>query len=125
LGLVLGLTTRKEGRLAGMTLGLGVVLAYYAVIALAEAWTKSGARANGAGGGRDQERGAHERPGRSRRILGPLDPEHRPRHSGNACTLAPHTAAWWTRVASPGSRLGHYQTNPDPALGFEIGRAHD
>src|SRR5262245_12431193 len=47
LGLALGLSTRKEGRLAGLTLGLGVVLAYYAVMALAETWTKSVARNNG------------------------------------------------------------------------------
>ena len=44
LGLALGLSTRKEGRLAGMTLGLAVVLAYYAVMALAESWVKNVAR---------------------------------------------------------------------------------
>ena len=40
LGLALGLNTRKEGRLAGLTLGLAVILVYYALFGLAEAWTK-------------------------------------------------------------------------------------
>jgi LPS export ABC transporter permease LptG/LPS export ABC transporter permease LptF len=44
LALALGLSTRKEGRLAGLALGLAVVLAYYSVMALAEGWTKGLAR---------------------------------------------------------------------------------
>lgn len=47
LGLSLGLSTRKEGRLAGLTLGLGVVLAYYAIMGLTEAWAKGVARTGG------------------------------------------------------------------------------
>ncbi len=45
IALPLGLNTRKEGRLAGLTLGLAVILAYYVVMAVAEAWTKGLARA--------------------------------------------------------------------------------
>ena len=44
VGLALGLNTRKEGRLAGLTLGLAVILSYWAVMALAEAWVKGIAR---------------------------------------------------------------------------------
>jgi lipopolysaccharide export system permease protein len=40
LGLALGLHTRKEGKLGGLTLGLAVIFAYYAVMAQAESWTK-------------------------------------------------------------------------------------
>lgn len=40
IGLALGLTTRQGGRLAGLTLGLGVILIYYALMTMAEAWTK-------------------------------------------------------------------------------------
>lgn len=47
LGLALGLSTRKEGRLAGLTLGLAVVLAYYAIMGLTEAWAKGVARTGG------------------------------------------------------------------------------
>ena len=44
IGLALGLNTRREGRLAGLTLGLIVILLYYALFALAEAWTKGVAK---------------------------------------------------------------------------------
>lgn len=44
VGLGVGLNTRKEGRLAGLTLGLGIIMVYYAAMGLAEAWTKGAAR---------------------------------------------------------------------------------
>ncbi len=40
IGLALGLHTRKEGKLAGLTLGLIVIFIYYALLELAEAATK-------------------------------------------------------------------------------------
>jgi lipopolysaccharide export system permease protein len=40
LGVALGLHTRREGKLAGITLGLVVITAYYGLLELAEAWTK-------------------------------------------------------------------------------------
>ncbi len=40
LGLALGLHTRKEGRLAGFALGLGVIFLYYGLLTGAEALTK-------------------------------------------------------------------------------------
>ncbi|MEZ5319652.1 MAG: LptF/LptG family permease [Vicinamibacterales bacterium] len=40
IGLVLGLHTRTEGKLAGLTQGLAIVFLYYAVMTQAEAWTK-------------------------------------------------------------------------------------
>jgi LPS export ABC transporter permease LptG/LPS export ABC transporter permease LptF len=40
IALVLGLHTRREGKLAGLVLGLGVVFVYYGLMAQAEAWTK-------------------------------------------------------------------------------------
>ena len=40
IGLALGLHTRREGKLAGMTMGLAVVGAYYAIMIQAEAMTK-------------------------------------------------------------------------------------
>jgi len=43
-GLGVGLNTRKEGRLAGLTLGLAIIMIYYATMGLAEAWAKSAAR---------------------------------------------------------------------------------
>lgn len=42
LALPLGLHTRKEGKLAGFTLGLAMIFAYYALLAQAEALTKGG-----------------------------------------------------------------------------------
>jgi LPS export ABC transporter permease LptG/LPS export ABC transporter permease LptF len=47
VGLALGLNTRKEGRLAGLTLGLAVILFYYALFGLSEAWVKGIARDGG------------------------------------------------------------------------------
>jgi len=44
IGLGVGLNTRKEGRLAGLTLGLAIIMIYYATMGLAEAWAKSAAR---------------------------------------------------------------------------------
>jgi LPS export ABC transporter permease LptG/LPS export ABC transporter permease LptF len=41
LGLAMGLHTRKEGKLASMVLGLGVVFIYYVLMTIATAWTKS------------------------------------------------------------------------------------
>ncbi len=41
LGLAMGLHTRKEGKLASMVLGLGVVFIYYVLMTVATAWTKS------------------------------------------------------------------------------------
>jgi LPS export ABC transporter permease LptG/LPS export ABC transporter permease LptF len=41
LGLAMGLHTRKEGKLASMVLGLGVVFIYYVFMTVATAWTKS------------------------------------------------------------------------------------
>lgn len=41
LGLALGLNTRKEGKLAGLTLGIGVILVYWGLMGIAEAWTKA------------------------------------------------------------------------------------
>lgn len=41
LGLAMGLHTRKEGKLASMVLGLGVVFVYYVLMTVATAWTKS------------------------------------------------------------------------------------
>ena len=41
LGLAMGLHTRKEGKLASMVLGLGVVFVYYVLMTIATAWTKS------------------------------------------------------------------------------------
>ncbi len=42
LGLALGLNTRKEGKLAGLTLGVAVILVYWGLLGLAESWTKAG-----------------------------------------------------------------------------------
>jgi LPS export ABC transporter permease LptG/LPS export ABC transporter permease LptF len=42
LGLALGMNTRKEGKLAGLTLGLAVIVVYWALMGGAEAWTKAG-----------------------------------------------------------------------------------
>ena len=42
LGLALGLNTRKEGKLAGFTLGLAVILVYCGLLGIADAWTKAG-----------------------------------------------------------------------------------
>lgn len=42
IGLALGLHTRREGKLAGMTTGLVVIAVYYALFIQAEAWTKGG-----------------------------------------------------------------------------------
>jgi LPS export ABC transporter permease LptG/LPS export ABC transporter permease LptF len=42
LGLAFGLHTRKEGRLAGLALGLGVIGIYYVLMYSADAWTKGG-----------------------------------------------------------------------------------
>jgi lipopolysaccharide export system permease protein len=42
LGLALGLNTRKEGKLAGLALGLGVILVYHGLLGLGDAWTKAG-----------------------------------------------------------------------------------
>jgi LPS export ABC transporter permease LptG/LPS export ABC transporter permease LptF len=44
IALALGLNTRQEGRLAGLALGLAVILVYYAVMALAEGWVQGVAR---------------------------------------------------------------------------------
>ncbi len=44
IGLGVGLNTRKEGRLAGLTLGLAIIMVYYATMGLAEAWAKGAAR---------------------------------------------------------------------------------
>jgi len=41
LGLALGLNTRKEGKLAGLTLGVAVILVYWGLMGLADAWTKA------------------------------------------------------------------------------------
>ena len=43
IGLALGLHTRKEGRLAGLTLGLAVILVYYAIMQLAESHVRANA----------------------------------------------------------------------------------
>lgn len=42
IGLALGLHTRKEGKLAGFALGLGVIVVYYGVFSLFESMTKGG-----------------------------------------------------------------------------------
>lgn len=42
IGLALGLHTRKEGKLAGFAIGIGVIMAYYGVMALFEGRTKAG-----------------------------------------------------------------------------------
>jgi LPS export ABC transporter permease LptG/LPS export ABC transporter permease LptF len=42
VGIALGLHTRKEGKLGGFTLGLGVIVVYYAVMATFENMTKGG-----------------------------------------------------------------------------------
>lgn len=40
IALLLGLHTRREGKMAGLVLGLAVVFVYYGLLAQAEAWTK-------------------------------------------------------------------------------------
>jgi LPS export ABC transporter permease LptG/LPS export ABC transporter permease LptF len=40
IGIALGLHTRREGKLAGLTLGLVVIAVYYAILIQAEGWTK-------------------------------------------------------------------------------------
>lgn len=47
IGLALGLHTRKEGRLAGLTLGLAVILIYYAIMQLAESHVRANAWSDG------------------------------------------------------------------------------
>jgi len=47
MALGLGLNTRRDGRLAGLTLGLAVIVFYYAVMMVAEGWTKGLARTGG------------------------------------------------------------------------------
>lgn len=42
IGVAIGLHTRKEGKLGGFTLGLGVILLYYGVMSLFESMTKGG-----------------------------------------------------------------------------------
>jgi LPS export ABC transporter permease LptG len=42
VGVALGLHTRKEGRLGGFALGIGVIFVYYGVMQVAEALTKGG-----------------------------------------------------------------------------------
>lgn len=42
VGVALGLHTRKEGRLGGFALGIGVIFVYYGVMQLADALTKGG-----------------------------------------------------------------------------------
>jgi LPS export ABC transporter permease LptG/LPS export ABC transporter permease LptF len=42
IGVALGIHTRKEGKLTGLTLGLGVIALYYAVLVLFEDLTKGG-----------------------------------------------------------------------------------
>jgi LPS export ABC transporter permease LptG/LPS export ABC transporter permease LptF len=42
IGVALGLHTRKEGRLGGFALGIGVIFVYYGVMQLADALTKGG-----------------------------------------------------------------------------------
>lgn len=47
IGLALGFNTRKDGRLAGLTIGLAVIMGYYIVMAIAEGWAKGVARTGG------------------------------------------------------------------------------
>jgi LPS export ABC transporter permease LptG/LPS export ABC transporter permease LptF len=47
LALPLGLSTRKDGKLAGLTLGLLVVLAYYGLMIVTEGWVKGEAWTRG------------------------------------------------------------------------------
>jgi len=42
IGLALGMNTRKEGKMAGLTVGLGVIVIYWALMGSADAWTKAG-----------------------------------------------------------------------------------
>ncbi|MEO8483387.1 MAG: LptF/LptG family permease [Acidobacteriota bacterium] len=42
IGVALGIHTRKEGKLGGFTLGIGVIFAYYGIMQMAEALTKGG-----------------------------------------------------------------------------------
>jgi LPS export ABC transporter permease LptG/LPS export ABC transporter permease LptF len=42
IGVALGIHTRKEGKLGGLTLGIGVIALYYAVMAISESLTKGG-----------------------------------------------------------------------------------
>jgi lipopolysaccharide export system permease protein len=42
VGLALGLHTRREGKLGGFTLGIGVIFAYYGIMVLFESLTKGG-----------------------------------------------------------------------------------
>ncbi len=42
VGLALGIHTRKEGKLGGLTLGIGVLFVYYGVMDFAESLTKGG-----------------------------------------------------------------------------------
>jgi LPS export ABC transporter permease LptG/LPS export ABC transporter permease LptF len=42
VGVALGIHTRKEGKLGGFTLGIGVIFVYYGIMQMAEALTKGG-----------------------------------------------------------------------------------
>ena len=40
VGLALGMSVARDGKLAGFVVGIGVIFAYYTVFLLAESWTK-------------------------------------------------------------------------------------
>ena len=96
LGLALGLNTRKEGKLAGLTLGLAVILIYWGLMGLADAWTKAG-NWGGARGGLPAE-WARWLPNIVLGLLGAGAVWWRGRASGGALTLqAPEWLTRWRR----------------------------
>jgi LPS export ABC transporter permease LptG len=42
IGVALGVNTRKDGKLAGFAIGIGVIMAYYGIMMLFEGWAKGG-----------------------------------------------------------------------------------
>ena len=96
LGLALGLNTRKEGKLAGLTLGLAVILVYWGLMGMADAWTKAG-NWEGARSGLPAE-WARWLPNIVLGFLGAAAVWWRGRSSGGALTLqAPEFLTRWRR----------------------------
>ena len=96
LGLALGLNTRKEGKLAGLTLGLAVILVYWGLMGMADAWTKAG-NWEGARSGLPAE-WARWLPNIVLGVLGAAAVWWRGRSSGGALTLqAPEFLTRWRR----------------------------
>src|SRR5690606_23380895 len=86
-GVALGLHTRKEGRLGGFALGIGVIFVYYGAMQLAQNLTK---------GGQFPAEWARWAPNIVVALIGAVALARRMRHSGREWTIA--LPAWVTRL---------------------------